>query len=356
MRFSRERGRKGGALRLPRPSHPPPVPRPGTHLREPTRGGLRPGPFLGARTAHALVACGLVLSVATAAGFLGRLSWMLDLASHFRVQYSVLLAAIALLLWAARHPRWAALFGAFGAADLALVLPIFVAGARTAPAEASRVRVALLNVLTSNTRYEDALAEIRRLDPDLFVALETDSRWLERLEQLSTAYPYSIADARPDNFGIALFSRLPLDRTRIVHLGRAGLPSVLAELRVEGTRLAVLGTHVVPPVGASAAALRDDQLEEIALFAAHDPGPLLVLGDLNCTPWSVAFRALRRTSGLGDGRRGIDATWPAALGWLGIPIDHVLHSPGLTALARGVGRSIGSDHRPLVAEFALGAP
>lgn len=297
-----------------------------------------------------------MFSAATVAGFFDRAAWFLELAAHFRIHCLAGLLATLFALATLGRRRWALLFGGFAAADLVLVLPAFLAHGPAAPADAPRLRVAVLNLLTSNERYDDALDEVRRLDPDLFVALETDGRWLERLAELSESYPYSIADPRSDNFGIALFSRLPLDRTRIVHFGRAGVPSLLAELRVGGRRLTVIGTHVVPPLGATGASLRNDQLAELADFTARRDGAVLLLGDLNCTPWSSYFRTLLRQAGLSDGGRGAGATWPAPLGPFGIPIDHVLHSAGLTPLERTVGEAFGSDHLPVAAGFALGQP
>jgi endonuclease/exonuclease/phosphatase (EEP) superfamily protein YafD len=38
--------------------------------------------------------------------------------------------------------------------------------------------------------------------------------------------------------------------------------------------------------------------------------------------------------------------------WAGIPIDHALATPEFTATAFTVGPDLGSDHRPIVAEFA----
>ena len=75
----------------------------------------------------------------------------------------------------------------------------------------------------------------------------------------------------------------------------------------------------------------------------------VVLGDLNATPWSHGFRDLKQTGRLHsslDGR-GLQATWPSALGRLGVPIDHLLYSTGLTVVARSPGPSFGSGHRSL---------
>ena len=36
-----------------------------------------------------------------------------------------------------------------------------------------------------------------------------------------------------------------------------------------------------------------------------------------------------------------------------IPIDHCLHSPGIQIVRKEIGPAVGSDHYPVVVEFAL---
>jgi hypothetical protein len=57
-----------------------------------------------------VTAAGAVSTIATFLGFIGSLHWLLDMFSHFRVQYFVALAASALLLLIPRHYKTAACF------------------------------------------------------------------------------------------------------------------------------------------------------------------------------------------------------------------------------------------------------
>jgi endonuclease/exonuclease/phosphatase (EEP) superfamily protein YafD len=71
--------------------------------------------------------------------------------------------------------------------------------------------------------------------------------------------------------------------------------------------------------------------------------PTLVVGDLNATPWSSAFK------GLGLKRAGdLTGTWPAALGAFGLPLDHVLVSTHWSVAAAHVHGGLGSDHLALI--------
>ena len=82
----------------------------------------------------------------------------------------------------------------------------------------------------------------------------------------------------------------------------------------------------------------------------------LLLGDLNCTPWSVWFHSLLQESGLRDSAigHGLWPTWYALPTILaGIPIDHALVGGQIEVLRRHVGPYLGSDHRPLTMDFRI---
>lgn len=98
----------------------------------------------------------------------------------------------------------------------------------------------------------------------------------------------------------------------------------------------------------------DALLAWIADWAARQTDPVVVLGDLNATPWSHAFRSLVDEAGLVNSLRGrgLQPSCPAPLGLLGIPIDHLLHSPALATVERERGPAFGSDHRMLHVRLA----
>jgi endonuclease/exonuclease/phosphatase (EEP) superfamily protein YafD len=98
---------------------------------------------------------------------------------------------------------------------------------------------------------------------------------------------------------------------------------------------------------------RNRQLVEIARFLAAQTGPLVLLGDLNTTPWNFYFQRLLADSGLRSSAegRGYQASWPGAPFLLRIPLDHVLLSPELRVVRREIGPDVGSDHLPVIVEF-----
>jgi len=293
--------------------------------------------------------------LASVAGFAGRLWWVLDLASHFRVQYVLVLSVLCLILVLIRHGRFAVLSSVFALLNLMLVLPLFWGSARSSSSSSSTARAMMMNVNTSNTNYSIALAVIKSYAPDFLFVEEVDRRWMAELQQLDVEYPYSISRPREDNFGIAFYSKRPFVTSDILDVGQAGTPSVLVRFELEGLDFFILGTHTLPPVNAAYARFRDIHLAEIPEVVKSLDRPLLLLGDLNATRWSHSFRRLIRDSGLSDGARGrgYQPTWPAGMLPLLIPIDHCLHSPGIQILNMQIGPAVGSDHYPVIVDFSL---
>ena len=299
------------------------------------------------------MACGLTLT-----GFLGQLAWFLDLTSHFRPQYAALLALSSVAALLRRKARLCLIYGAFATLNVGIVIAS-VGGAPAAGVKTDEtLRVVLLNVHTANQRFDRVREYLRGSKPHVAVLEEVDARWMEELAELRGLFPHQISEPRDDNFGIAMLSRLPLRHASIVELGEAGVPSLTARVEFFGRLVTLLGTHPLPPVGARYTQLRNEQLSAVAAFVEQLEPPVVLLGDLNVTPWCNDFRRFVRASKLKDGFAGIGlhATWPARMWPLRIPIDHCLVSADLRVTRKEVGPNVGSDHLPLFVDLALAAP
>jgi len=299
----------------------------------------------------------VLVAVATIAGRLGSWWWLLDLASHFAPQLA-LAAGLAggLCLWA-RSRWWAAAAGASLIVNGVVVAPIYIGSAPSSHG-GSELRLVSFNLNATNPRTDEAIRYLGGTQCDLVLALEVTPEWLRALRTLEPAYRVEIAELRADNFGIALLSRgLPVS-ARILRAPRGGVGFVEARVTVGHRDWLILGVHPVPPVGPDLAAERDAALGFIADWAARQPGPVVVLGDLNTTPFSPSFRRLVARGGLVSSQAGygLQATWPQFPWFLAparIPIDHALHSHDVVTRDRSLGPASGSDHLPLAVTLAL---
>ncbi|MHC4714092.1 MAG: endonuclease/exonuclease/phosphatase family protein [Planctomycetota bacterium] len=301
-----------------------------------------------------LTAAGVVAAAATVVGFAERLWWGFDLFAHFRPQYALGLAVIALVLLFARRRKTSAAFVAFAVVNLLIILSGSVGPRTAAPPDAPRFKVVLANVYTANTDHDRLIDLLREESPDFAVLEEVNDRWLSAVESLRDLYPHVKARARADNFGIALLSRRPLLDVRIDET-IAGVPAITAISEVEGRRVAVFALHTLPPSRARYWRLRNSMLDDAARQMSRLKISAVVAGDLNVAPWTLTFRRFLKTSGLKDSavRRVPFGTWPTNIPPLRIPIDHCLHSGDLAVVERRRGPDIGSDHFPLVVEFAF---
>ncbi len=303
-----------------------------------------------------LAAATVIASSTTVVGFLGRLWWPFELASHFRAQYFFFLIGTAFLFLLGRKQRAAILASVFALINLSLIVPLYF-GSPSTHAEGRTVRALLVNVNTSNQAYGRLQKFIRSVEPDFMVLLEVNRVWLNELQRLVGVYPFSRARPRDDNFGIAFLSRIPFKSAEVRGIGKAGVPSVVVQFDIDGQSLTVIGTHPLPPVGRAYSEHRNQQLTELAHLVGSLRGGVMVLGDLNTTSWSPYFSDLIRKTGLRDSRNGfgLQPTWPAGLPHFWVPIDHCLVSSGVVVHNRRTGPDIGSDHYPVVIDFSIEA-
>jgi endonuclease/exonuclease/phosphatase (EEP) superfamily protein YafD len=278
-------------------------------------------------------------------------AWPVTLFEHFRVQYvsgGIVLLGIAAAL---RLSGWfdAAVIATLGHA-LWLVPDLTSTPARIP--DGVPLRVLVLNVHTESSSFAEVRGLIDELQPDVVGLVEVDRRWLDALAPSVAIYAGRLERTRDDNFGVALYTRAPLTGA-IDELD--GLPYGAATLAVGSTTLEVVLVHPVPPVSAGALAAQRRHLDGIAERARASARPIVVMGDYNATPWSRAFQRFVARSGLCDSRAGfgIQASFPAGMALVRIPIDHLLASCSIGIADRRIERDVGSDHLPVLVDLVV---
>ncbi len=308
-----------------------------------------------ARTAAGLllIALGTGFTLATILGFFGPMWWAFDALSSFRFQYAVVLLLVGLLYGMAFGRASSLIFIAAGLVNAALVLPLFIAS----PAEASGgedLKIVSFNVQASNQHRETVTGWVASSGADIVFLLETSADWDAVLSDADL--PYVVMDEIPDDrvYGITVLAQEELD-VDLLRVGATKDVVVRAEASIGTDPVAVYAFHPRSPTSESDAKYRDEVMEEVAAMVEAETMPAVVVGDLNATPWSYAFKKLANEGNLVDSLRGngYQASWPASL-WYGfkIPIDHMLHTAELTTVTRNLGPDLGSDHAPLMVTVA----
>ncbi len=285
-------------------------------------------------------------------GFLGDGWWALDLFAHFRLHYALLVLPMLVYLLKKRDWRWALAAGLVLTLNAGFVAPLLWT-ASPAPKDARSVKLLVVNVNRSNLDFESVAKFIRKTDPDFVGLVEVHGRWLEELAVPLETYRYRAAIPRDDNFGIALYSRHELLLNDVIEQPLTQFPTVRGIAKVHGERIQIAVVHLPPPISEKWSRARDAHLRQWAKMRADSTGRFVLMGDFNATPWSAAFRKVVHSTGMRRAGPGVAATWPSPLGFLGIPIDHVLIDGKLAPRSVEVGPDVGSDHRPLLVELSL---
>ena len=93
---------------------------------------------------------------------------------------------------------------------------------------------------------------------------------------------------------------------------------------------------------------------ELPYLAANQKHPVLLMGDLNVSPFSYWFKRITEME-LKNSMKGFgfQPTWPTGIPFLKIPLDHVLHTDEIVIHRRMVGPDVGPDHLPVIVDFSV---
>jgi len=261
--------------------------------------------------------------------------------------------------------RWKRLAGASVPVFLAALgptIPGYLPKAASADTT-DTIRVLSANLLYLNEDHQPIIDEILKTAPDVVLLQEYTDRWHEAIHAaISEAYPYSMWVTRSDAFGLAIYSKSPMqpDPNQQLDCGDVTVPLLRTVIPVKGRPIAFYSVHMVPPLWPYLPRMRR-QFQALRGRLADETEAVVVGGDFNFTDASVLHRAICAL-GLTDAHQaagfGRGATWPMTGLFRfvpGIRIDHVYVGRALTPLRCHVGRGRGSDHRPIIVDVAIGA-
>ena len=314
-----------------------------------------------------ILAVGVVLTLTLLAATLcaagARYFWLFDLAVHFRVQYAVMGLFGFILLLIVRAPAWALLalgvaaWNAMYAAPTLVTHPVslpHVTG-EAATGDPVRLRVASINVLYANDEYSRVVDFVRRERPDAVAMLEMTAKWRRALAGLDQVYPYRYQTIGVGGRGVTFWTRLPMKDASVLPIGVRQEPAIQATLEVQGREVRIFAVHTTWPMAPASAGRRNQQLELLAERARPVTLPLVVMGDMNITPFSPYFQQLLTDGGLRSAAEGFgwQASWPSFFPLAGIQIDHALVNSRVAVEHFTRGAATGSDHLPIVADLVL---
>lgn len=282
-------------------------------------------------------ACGLALPIVAPLLAESTLAWVADLAIHWQWQYTALALSISLIHLAMQRSL------------LALVMVITTLVMTTlnfGPLSLGRIssvnREPSLSVASFNLNLDNHQAPgldnwVASEGPDVLALFEVTPQHAPLIERLKGSLRYVIKQQQDDQFGVAVLSRIPFDGAQVkTHKGSN--PYIEAKIKIHGTPVLLRAIHPMPPISESDRAKRD---ELISAVAQRGYEPLLILGDFNASPWTLAMRELSN-----KGIKRATSLQPTHTLYGGLPIDHILATEAhWQVVSAGTGGDFGSDHR-----------
>jgi endonuclease/exonuclease/phosphatase (EEP) superfamily protein YafD len=296
--------------------------------------------------------------IAAALGVLplgARLWWVFDLTTNFRLQYLGIAGVLLVLLALRRKWPTAGVLLVISALNAWPVLPYLPQPSAVAD---SRPATAPFKVMTVNVSFRRFSARrfreiVENAAPDVLLVVEFTPQAEQTLADIDKLYAYQLKAPAEGPYGVALWSRFPLEHAYTFPLG----PSQGLEARVQlpDGAFTLLGSHLMSPTLPRRFEQRNEQLDMLAARRATVTGPIVIAGDFNVTPYSPYYSDWLEDTHLTDSRYGrtLSTSWPAVLPILGIPIDHVAVSKDVIVLAHRRLPAFGSDHWGIMAELAL---
>lgn len=233
---------------------------------------------------------------------------------------------------------------------------------RSAPPDAARIRVLTYNVLVSNTDYDAVVAMIEQANADVVLVQELSPEMAAAITaRIGSTHSYQVLNPWGDPRGIGLWSRFPLESEERLDQGMWEGWAQAVLVNVDGTPLYLMNLHLWP-IGtfdrerfARSLAEQHKQATIVRDIVAATNGAVVVAGDLNASPTNRTYGLFDqvmddvwRDRGFGPG-----LTFPATLEVELLRIDYQWTRGPVTPLSATLLDAVGSDHRPLLVEYAI---
>lgn len=305
-----------------------------------------------------------------AAAFFGTQSRDLELMTHLRFQFAVILLGLSVVTAIARARFLLILSAVALVINLSEVVPLYIPsehdGRRIDPGPMQSLTVVSSNLNAFNKEYEKIASVFTSSGADIICLQELSPDASDFLiARTKSVYPHTFMVPQPGMFGVGILSKVELINPEKLYLSEApDIPTLKATVTIRGRQITIVDTHPIAPLGKPTFKIRNEQLDNLADLASKSKDPVILVGDLNVTPFSPFFKRLVKRGGFFDTTPGFgfQPSWQAQ-GFpfhrpidqilFNLPLDHVLVRGPLMTTDRKVLESIGSDHKPVKVTLVL---
>lgn len=158
------------------------------------------------------------------------------------------------------------------------------------------VSIFAANVLQTNTKYNAFIAEVKKYNPDIVLAMETNIAWENGISEIEKTHPYNIKVPQENFYGMHLYSKFELKNVEQLFLVESDVPSIYCNIAISNKIIKLICLHPAPPSPTEneTSKQRDAELISAAKKVKKTDTPVVICGDMNDVVWSRVTRLLKK--------------------------------------------------------------
>jgi endonuclease/exonuclease/phosphatase (EEP) superfamily protein YafD len=293
--------------------------------------------------------------LATLLGFFGTVWWPLDVLADWRfiLAFVLILATIATGLGYSRVS--AVVFLVAAIVNIYFVAPMWLNDQQPL-VSSDRIRVVTLDIGLAPDVRPAVLEWVNMIEGDIIILANAGGAWASAIDQLGV--PYRVVNEDPGlTGGTLVLARNEIGAT--IEPVPAGMRAadVIVRVPLADQQVRIVGFSVERPVSASTTKERLIDFTAVNVGVRRMSGSVAVVGNLEASRWSHAFKTLATDLTNSEDGFGYVATYPAYDlpifdELVGIPVDHVLYQGPITVTNRRISPNLGTDHAALVVDLS----
>ena len=291
-----------------------------------------------------------ILSViAFVLGQLGKIYWIFDLFSHFTWLY---LIGSVVGIFVFKH-LWQKIF--FIIISIGLIIwsswPQISINASIAGKDVPQKSVRLISYNLQFDAYDRHNIAVLKLRDEMLSenTILFMSEYTPEYDAIFTSAKshYQCGKMERSPFGLALYSSLSFIHCNIIY--PIENLNLYPYVRAENESFVVYGIHPPPPINSELANIRDQSLWNISENIRNENKPVIVIGDMNISPYSPVFHQFINNARLFETKNRLIPTWLIGM----LNIDHILLTDPehIDSEHSYIGWWRGSDHRPIFLNY-----
>ncbi|MEZ5176477.1 MAG: hypothetical protein R2823_09780 [Acidimicrobiia bacterium] len=295
---------------------------------------------------------GGLATIATVVGFFGSVWWPFDYVANLR-WYLLWVLLIASVIYALTAKGWLVVAMLVAMAANAFVLaPLWLGSQPDSIGESSLV-VIHLDATGGFSDQEEATDWAAASDADVLLISGATTELVDEITATDGAWLVLLAPDMDNTAGQVVLAR---ERWEVAVTPTGVGSDTVTRVTADGNGTTYDIVTALGPTASNAAkadrlAARLDTIRTIIDSASN---PVIVIGNIGATRWTSGMRDLLSTTDLRDATEGygyLSTSWASDLpligGWLGLPLDVVLMTPGVTPVELDTGPDVTARHLPV---------